>query len=51
MNLPFIYTKTYYFNSVENFYVKIHQAYFNNFKILFETVRHRKIGFLQPRFF
>ena len=37
--------------STEYFFIKIHQAYFSNFNKLFKTVRHRKIGFLQPRSF
>ena len=46
----FIKKKT-FFQSIENGYIKIHHVYFNNFNILFKTVRHQKIDFLQPRLF
>ena len=39
------------FKPIENCYIKIHLAYFNNSDILFKTVRHWKIDFLQLRLF
>ena len=50
MNLSFTY-KTACLKSIENSYIKIHHVYFNYFNILFKTVRHRKIDFLQTRLF
>ena len=37
---------------MENCHIKIHRVYFNDFNMLFKTIRHRKIiFFLQPRLF
>ena len=42
MNLPFIYI----IKPIENYYIKIHHAYFNDFNILFKTVRYWKMNIL-----
>ena len=44
MNLLFIYKNPIIF-SIENYCIKIHHVYFNDFNILFKTIHHWKIDF------